>query len=138
MLLLERGGGEICVTSCGDFYFVLKIECRNLKQKCCYWRGTAERFVSLPVGIFGLVLKTEWRYLKQKSVAIEEERFVSLPVDSPPPLLCVCVCVCVFVLKTECRCLTQKSVGWRKGLFLCFLLLCFEDGMQIPETKECC
>ena len=54
-------------------------------KECCYWRRAAERFVSLPVGIFGFVLKTERRYLKQKSVAIGEERFVSLPVDSPPP-----------------------------------------------------
>ena len=96
-----------------------------------WWRGVRHFLWGFFVCF---VLKTECRCLKQKSVAIGEERFVSLPVDL----------FFFFVLRTECRCLKQKSVargeGWLKCLFLYLWVFCFvfEDGMQIPETKVCC
>ena len=115
--------------------FVLKTECRYLKQSVVIGQGN---FVSLPVGFFedgmqmpetksvakgegsGIILKTECRYMKQKSFASGRgvaERFVSLPVV----FCCLFVCLFCFLF-----CL----------LLLLLFCLFFEDGMQIPETQS--
>lgn len=128
VLLAERGRGVLLTTECRC---LIQTSVARGEER----RGVVERCASLSVGIFCLFCFEDGMQMPETKECCYWRGKVCFTS---------CGFVFFFVLRTECRCLKQKSVargeGWLKCLFLYLWVFCFvfEDGMQIPETKVCC
>ena len=91
-------------------------------KECCFWRGAAEVCVT-SCGDFWFCFEDGMQIPETKECCYWRGTvcFTSCGFPPSPPLF---VCLLLFVLMMECRYLKQKSVGWRKGLFLYLWVFC--------------